>query len=358
MISLAQPKLGEKELEQIATVFDRGKLTRGPEVDAFETEFAEFCNASHGVATTNGTSALHAALQALRLGTEDRVATTSFSFIPTANAIRWCGAEPTFLDVRDDTYLIDLDALEARLRDGGQIDAVVAVHLFGLACNMERLLELADEFDFYVIEDAAQAHGAMYDGSPVGSFGDVACFSFFATKNMTTGEGGMIVTNRSGVVDRTRQFIEHGRTDEGYAGLGHNFCMSDITAAIGRIQLQELPEMNRARRLNADYLTEGLRDSPVVPPVDPSNRDHVYHIYTIQTDARDDVRAHLRDQDIETGIYYETPIHEQPAYSDYNVSLPVVESLKDRVLALPVHHHLSNDDLDRIIQAVTEYWKD
>lgn len=355
MIPLARPHLDEYELDRIAAVFDRGQLTRGPEVDAFETEFADFCETPHAIATSNGTTALHAALEALDLGESDRVATPSFSFVPSANAIRWCGAEPAFLDIREDTYLIDLDVLEARLRDGEQIDAVVAVHLFGLACEMNRLQKLADEYDFHIVEDAAQAHGATYDGSPVGSFGDAACFSFFATKNMTTGEGGMITTSRTNVAERARQFIEHGRTDEGYDGLGHNFCMSDITAAIGRVQLQRLPYINTARRQNAEQLTNVLRDHPVVTPVEPGGRKHVYHIYTIQTDERDGLQAHLSDHDIQTGIYYETPIHQQPAYSNHDVSLPVVEFLKDRVLALPIHHRLSNEELDSVIDAVAGY---
>lgn len=358
MVPLERPQLSVSELDQIAEVFDRDQLTRGPEVEAFEAEFADFCGVTHGIATSNGTTALHSALEALGLGEDDRIATTSFSFISTANAIRWCDAEPTFLDVRDDTYQIDLDALEARLQGGEQIDAVVAVHLFGLACDMDRLQELADEYEFQLVEDAAQAPGATYNGSPVGSFGDAACFSFFATKNMTTGEGGMIVTSHADVAERARQFIEHGRTADGYAGLGHNFCMSDITAAIGRVQLKKLPELNTARRQNAEELTGGLRDLPLVPPFEPSNREHVYHIYTIQTDDRDDLRAHLSDYGIQTGIYYDTPIHQQPAYSDHDVSLPVVESLKNRVLALPVHHSLSNEELNKIIDAVAEYWGD
>lgn len=358
MISMAEPDLGEDELEQIADVFERGRLTRGPEVDAFEAEFASFVDTSHAVATSNGTTALHTALAALELGPGDRVATSSFSFIPSANSIRWCGAEPTFVDVRDDTYTIDLHALEERLRDGEQIDAVVAVHVFGLACDMGHLQELSETYDFLVVEDAAQAHGAADDGRPVGSFGDAGCFSFFATKNMTTGEGGMVVTDRSDVADRARAFIEHGRTDDGYAGLGHNFCMTDIAAAIGRVQLDKLPAVTAARRQNAEQLSAGLGDLPVATPHEPPGRDHVYHIYTIQTDERDALRAHLSENDIQTGVYYDTPIHRQPAYSGCDISLPVVESLRERVLSLPVHPHLSAEDLDRILDAVHEFYSD
>lgn len=358
MIELAQLTLGKDELDRIAEVFERGQLTRGPEVDAFETEFATFCETAHGIATSNGTTALHTALTSLGLGQGDRVATSSFSFIPSANAIRWCGAEPTFVDIQEDTYTIDPQTLESRLQDGEQIDAVVAVHLFGLPCDMEYLRELSEEHEFLLIEDAAQAHGAAYEGTPVGAFGDAACFSFFASKNMTTGEGGMVVTDNSELADRARQFIEHGRTEAGYDGLGHNFCMSDVTAAIGRVQLDKLPELNKRRRENADQLSKGLHDLPVITPMEPLNRRHVYHIYTIQTDDQEELRAHLEKRGVQTGVYYHTPIHDQPAYSEYNLSLPAVERLKERVLALPVHPGLSEAECDQIVDATREYFEE
>ncbi|WP_227380864.1 DegT/DnrJ/EryC1/StrS family aminotransferase [Haladaptatus halobius] len=356
MIPLAAPTLGDAELDQIATVFERGQLTRGPEVNAFETEFATFCDTNHAIATANGTTALHTAFHALGLGESDRIATTPFSFIASANAIRWCGATPTFVDIRADTYNIDCEAFEQRLRDGEQIDAVLAVHAFGLPCEMDYLRELSDEHDFLIIEDAAQAHSAQYNGEPVGSLGDAACFSFFASKNMTTGEGGMVVTDDSAVAERARSFIEHGKTEDGYDGLGHNFCMSDVTAAIGRAQLEKLPGYTDARRQNAQQLTSQL-EGIVETPVEPANRRHVYHIYTIQTEQRDSLRTHLTEHGVATGVYYETPIHRQPAYRDHDVQLPTADRLSNRVLALPVHPHLAADELDQITTSVHEYVK-
>lgn len=354
MISLSQPDLGDEEKQRIATIIDRGPhLTRGPEVDAFESEFARFCGTSHGIATTNGTTALHTACEALGLGSDDRVATTPFSFVASANAIRWCGADPTFIDIREDTYNLNLDRLEARLRDGEQIDAVLVVHLFGLPCDMIHLRELAEEYEFPIIEDAAQAHGATYEGKPVGSFGDAACFSFFPSKNITTGEGGMVVTDRADVAERTRSFIEHGTTDDGYDGLGHNFCMSEITAAIGRIQLGKLPEYNEARRRNARRLTDELHDH-IVPPIEPKPCRHVYHQYTIQSDARNVLRRTLAEHDIASKAYYETPIHHQPAYSECDVRLPTADRLSSRVLSLPVHPHLSAEEVSHIVDTVTQ----
>lgn len=355
MISLAEPALGDAELEQIAEVFERGQLTRGPEVDAFESEFASFCEVDHGIATSNGTTAIHTAFEALGLGESDRIATSPFSFVASANAIRWCGAEPLFVDIHEDTYNIDLHALEARLRSGEQIDAVLAVHLFGLPCDMAALQELAEEYNFKIIEDAAQAHGATYDGRPVGSFGDAACFSFFASKNMTTGEGGMVVTDNPQVADRARQFIEHGRAEDGYTGLGHNFCMSDITAAVGRVQLKKLPEYNDARRMNARRLSDGLHETEVGTPVEPANRRHVYHQYTIKTDDRERLREQLKENGIQTGVYYDTPLHGHPAYSTSTPSLPTADTLKRDVVSLPVHQNVSREDCNRIIAAVREH---
>ena len=357
MIPLADPTLGDEELARVEEVFDRGRLTRGPEVERFEEEFASFCGVSHGVATSNGTTALHTAFTALGLGPGDRIATSPFSFVASANAIRWCGAEPTFVDVDPSTYNIDTDALERRLRTGERIDAVLAVHLFGLPCDMAHLLELAEEYDLDVIEDAAQAHGARYDGAPVGSFGDAACFSFFPSKNMTTGEGGIVVTDDGETASRARQFVEHGRTEGGYTDLGHNFCMSDVAAAIGRAQLEKLPGYNEARRRNARNLSAGLRDVTVETPVEPDPRRHVYHQYTIRTDERDGLRSHLAENDVRSGVYYDTPIHRQPAYSGVDVSLPTADALRQEVLSLPVHPNLADGDVERICGVVSEYYE-
>lgn len=354
MISLAYPDLGDEEIQRIAAVINNGpQLTRGSEVDAFESEFAQFCDVAHGNATTNGTTALHTVCEALGLGSGDRVATTPFSFVASANAIRWCGAEPTFVDIREDTYNLDLHQLEARLRNGEQIDAVLAVHLFGLPCDMAHLRELAEEYEFLLIEDAAQAHGATYEGKPVGSFGDAACFSFFPSKNITSGEGGMVVTDRAEVAERARSFIEHGTTNEGYDGLGHNFCMSEITAAIGRVQLEKLPEYNDARRRNARRLTDELHDH-IVPPIEPEPCRHVYHQYTIQSDTRNALRRTLAEHDIASRAYYETPIHRQPAYSECDVRLPTADRLSSRVLSLPVHPHLSAEEINHIVDTVIQ----
>ncbi|RAW45628.1 aminotransferase DegT [Halorubrum sp. 48-1-W] len=353
MISIADPTIGTEEKRRVEAVLDSGMLAEGEVVDEFEESFADYCGADVGVATTNGTTALHAALVGLGVGPGDRVLTTPFSFIATANAVRLAGAEVDFVDIDPRTYNLDTDALEARLRDGDPVDAVVAVHLYGLPADVERLTELADEYDFRLLEDAAQAHGASYEGRRVGSFGDAACFSFYPTKNMTTGEGGMILTDDDAVAERARRFVDHGRTS-GYehGSVGHNFRMTNVAGAIGCAQLERLPEFLRARRRNATGLTERLADVPdVTTPVEPAGYDHAYHQYTVRVPNRDALREHLSNRGVGTGVYYPIPIHRQPAYDDVSGSYPVAEACAEEVLSLPVHPELDGSDLDRIVEA-------
>ncbi len=355
-INIANPIIGDDEHERVTAVLDSGMLADGPEVRAFESEFADYCDAAPGVATSNGTTALHAARHAVGVEPGDRVLTTPFTYIATANAVSFCGAEVAFVDIDAETYNIDPDALERRLRAGEQVDAVVPVHLYGLPADMPRILDLAEEYDFAVVEDAAQAHGATIDGQPVGSFGDAACFSFYPTKNMTTGEGGMITTDRTDVAERAAQFVDHGR-NEGYehAVVGHNFRMTSIAAALGRAQLERLPSFTASRREHAAQLTEGLAATPVETPVVPDGRTHVYHQYTIRTSDRDGLRAHLDEDGIGTGVYYPTPVHEQGAYDHVDASAPRAEAVADEVLSLPVHPSLSTTDVERIVTAVRDY---
>ncbi|WP_435074284.1 DegT/DnrJ/EryC1/StrS family aminotransferase [Halorubrum sp. HHNYT27] len=353
MIPSANPSIGDEEKRRVEAVMDSGMLAEGEVVEEFEAEFADYCGVDRGLATTNGTTALHAALVGLDVGEGDRVLTTPFSFVATANAARLAGAEVYFVDVDPRTYNIDPDALEARLRAGEQVDAVIAVHLYGLPADVERLVELADEYDFRLLEDAAQAHGARCDGERVGSFGDAACFSFYPTKNMTTGEGGMILTDDEAVAERARRFVDHGRTS-GYehASVGHNFRMTNLAAAIGRVQLDRLPEFTSARQRNAARLTERLSDVPdVVTPHEPDGYEHVYHQYTVRVTDRDALQTHLANHDIGTGVYYPIPIHRQPAYEDVSGSYPVAEACAEEVLSLPVHPELDESDLDQIAEA-------
>ena len=360
MIPIAAPDVGETVRTAVDEVLESGMLADGPEVRAFEAEFADYCGATHGVATSNGTTALQATLEAFDIGDGDRVLTTPFSFIATANAIRLTGAEPVFADIDSETFNLDPAAARS-VAQSEDVDAILAVHLYGLPAEMDPLGELAAELDVPLIEDAAQAHGATYRDERVGSIGDAACFSFYPTKNMTTGEGGVVTTDRDDIDRALRKFINHGRDPEGAGGyehvsVGHNFRMTSIAAAIGRTQLERLPEFIEVRRANAVRLSAGLADvDGVTTPFEPKHMNHVYHQYTIRTERRDDLAEYLDANGVGTGIYYPTPIHEQPAYADVSASAPIAEWAAEEELSLPVHPEVSADDVDHIVEVIADY---
>ncbi|WP_247001688.1 DegT/DnrJ/EryC1/StrS family aminotransferase [Halosolutus gelatinilyticus] len=355
MIPIADPAISDDARARVENVIDSGILADGSEVREFEAEFSDYCGVDHGVATANGTAALHAALEAVGIGDSDAVLTTPFSFIATANAIRFAGAEPVFADIDPGTYNMDPRDAEAIARER-DIDAIVPVHLYGLPAEMEAICELAAELDVPVIEDAAQAHGATYDGERVGAIGDVACFSFYPTKNMTTGEGGMVVTDREAIAESARRFIDHGRTKtHEHASLGHNFRMTNIAAAIGRAQFERLPEFVETRRANAARLNAGLESTSVTAPIEPARTTHVYNQYTIRCDNRERLETHLENHGIDTGVYYPTCIHNQPAYDRIDATVPNAEEAAREVLSLPVHPNVSENELERIVEVISDH---
>jgi perosamine synthetase len=357
MIPIAAPRIGEREQERVRSVLESGQLAAGDQVAAFESEFAAFVGCDHAAATSNGTTALHTALHALGLGPGDRVLTTPFSFVASANAIRLCGAEPVFADIDPETFNLDpRAAAEVLDREGERIDALLVVHLFGQAAAMDRFVDLAEEHDCLLVEDAAQAHGAEFDRQHVGCFGDAACFSFYPTKNMTTGEGGMVLTDRDDVARRAARFVNHGEAaDGGHIEVGHNFRLTDIAAAIGRVQLERLPEFVERRRANAERLTELLQGAPVWTPTSTARARHAYNQYTIRCRDRERLRRRLADHDIGSAVYYARPIHEQPAYQDHEASLPVAEQAAREVLSLPVHPGVSHADIRKIASVISDF---
>ncbi len=294
-ISIADPDVGTPELNRVTNVMETGQIADGPEVRRFESEFADYCGASEAIATANGTTALHAALTAAGIGEGDRVLTTPFTFIASVNAIRLSGATPVFADIDPATFNLDPDAVADTLDETDSINAILAVHLYGLPAPMDELSTLAAAHDATLIEDAAQAHGAKLHGNHVGSLGDIAAFSFYPTKNMTTAEGGMVTTDDDALAARVRSFINHGRaaandTDEtgpnrsyAHARIGHNFRMTSIAAAIGRAQLEKLPAYITDRRQTAARYTDTLETvSGITPPADPIGYRHSYHQTTIR----------------------------------------------------------------------------
>lgn len=352
MIPIACPLLGTEEQAAVASVLASGQLARDKRVVAFEQRFAEFCQVREAVAVSSGTAALHLALLAHDIGPGDEVITTPFSFVATANAIRVVGARPVFVDIEPDTYNIDPMLVEAAIT--ARTKAILPVHLYGNPIDMQRLEMLAAEHHLTIIEDACQAHAATVNGKSVGSFG-TGCFSFYATKNMTTGEGGMVTTNDPVIAERVRLLHDHGQKERYHCvEVGYNLRMTEMQAAIGLVQIEKLPQFTEQRIANAAYLTERLSGWLQTPIARPGHR-HVYHQYAIRVPRGRDAWAHaLHERGIATAVHYPTPIHQEPPYQEYgfNVSLPIAEAAAKQVLSIPVHPALSQQDLATIAREV------
>ncbi len=356
MIPIAKPLIGEEEKAAVLDVLDSGMIAQGPRVKAFEDAFAEMCSVNHAIATSNGTTALHVALLAHGIREGDEVITTPFTFIASANSILYTGARPVFVDIDPVTYNLDPEKIEEAITP--KTRAILPVHLFGLAADMDPILKIAETHNLTVIEDACQAHGAQYKGQHAGSF-TIGTFSLYPTKNMTSAEGGMIITNDPVVAETCRAIRHHGMRRRYYHDeLGFNFRMTDVHAAIGLAQLGKLDQLNAARIKNAAYLTEHLES--VITPTVPEGYHHVFHQYTIRVpDGRRDALAdYLREHGIGYGIYYPVPIHRQTFYVNelnYDVSMPEAERAAQEVISLPVHPALTQDDLDAIVEAVNSF---
>jgi dTDP-4-amino-4,6-dideoxygalactose transaminase len=344
-------QLGEAERAAVDRVLASGMLAQGPEVAAFESEFAVHVGGRPCVAVNSGTSALLLALLALGVGPGDEVVVPSFSFAATANAVALTGARPVFADIEPDHFCLDPSAFEAAIT--ASTAAVVPVHLYGHPAAMDRIGAIAAAHGIAVLEDAAQAHLAALDGRPVGTFGAAAAFSFYPTKNMTSGEGGLVVCADEAVA-RTVRLLRNQGMERRYANeiVGYNMRMTDLHAAIGRAQLERLPERTAARRRNAAALSAGLADIPgvVVPRVAP-RAEPVWHQYTVRVPDRDGAAAELARRGVHTGVYYPTPIHRLPAYA-LDLDLPATARAAAEVLSLPVHPALSQEQLDHVVAAV------
>ena len=352
MIRISQPIVGPEEEEAVLAVLRSGQLVQGPRVAQFEEAFARMLGVRHAVAVSSGTAALVVALRAHGIGAGDEVIVPAFTYAATANAVLLSGATPVLADIRAEDYNIDPAAIEAAITP--RTRALLPVHLYGHPCDVTAIGEIARKHRLALIEDAAQAAGASWQGRAAGASG-TGCFSFYATKNMTTGEGGMIVTDDDGVAQRARVLRSQGEGDRYRTDvLSGNYRMTEIAAAIGVAQLPRLEAWNERRRANAGWLSAHL--DGVGAPVELAGARHVYHQYTVRVPAgrRDALRASLREQDIEAVVYYERCVHQQPLYRELGIggSFPVAERAAQEVLSLPVHPGLSQDDLQRIATAV------
>ena len=343
--------------EAVLRVLENAQFILGPEVLAFEKEFAAYSGASEGIGLNSGTSALHLALLAAGVGPGDEVITVPFTFVATAAAIVYTGATPVFVDIEPRTFNMDVAQLEAAITP--RTKAIMPVHLFGHPAEMDSIMEIARRHGLVVIEDAAQSHGAEYKGRRAGSIGDMGCFSFYPGKNLgACGEGGAVVTNNAGYAHKIRMLRDWG-TEKKYIHelKGYNYRMEGIQGAILRVKLRHLEAWTEARRAHALDYHRLLADSGVtVPRAEPHVR-HVYHVYTIRTKDRAALRAEFERNQVQTGIHYPLPVHLQPAYRDLNYSrgaFPVAEQACEEVLALPIYPEMTESQLAEVARIVRE----
>lgn len=355
MIPISKPYIGEAEKQAVMEVLDSGMLAQGPRTAKFEERFAQVCGVKHAIATSSGTTALHIALLAHGVGPGDEVITTPFTFIASANSILFTGAKPVFVDVDPETFNIDPACVAAAITP--RTKAIMPVHLYGYVCDMDALQAIADQHGLAIVEDACQAVGAGYKGRKAGSFG-TGCFSLYATKNVMSGEGGMITTNDDALAQRCRMLRNHGMQRRYYHDmLGFNFRMTDLCAAIGLAQLDRLEGFTQQRRANAAYLNSKIES--VITPKVKAGYDHVWHQYTIRVNGgrdRDAAVKQLNEAGIGTGIFYPVPAHQQDYMREIvgDVHLPAAEQLAKEVISLPVHPQLTPADLDAIVTAVNQ----
>jgi dTDP-4-amino-4,6-dideoxygalactose transaminase len=349
-IPIAQPMIGADERSAVDRVLRSGSLSQGPEVAAFEQEYAEQVAGQHCVAVNSGTSALHLALVAAGIGPGDEVIVPSFTFAATPNAVRLAGAVPVFADIEPARFCLDPSAVEAAI--GPRTAAIMPVHLYGHPAEMDALDELARRQGLLLAEDAAQAHAASLFGTPAGAWGEVAAFSFYPTKNMTSGEGGMVTTPSAKLARHVRLLRNQGM-ERRYENeiVGFNARMTDLQAAIGRVQLAKLAGMTVRRQRNAAYFDHYL--DGVVLPTTREGAVHVYHQYTVRVVGhdRDAFALELQTHGVTAGVYYPTPTHRLPSYR-LPLDLPETELAAKECLSLPVHPSLSDQDLERIVEAV------
>ena len=345
-IQISKPFMGEEEIEAVRNVLLSGNLVQGVKVKEFENAVSNYIGIKHAIATSSGTTALHLAVEALDIKPGDEVITTPFSFIASSNCILYQGAKPVFVDIDPKTFNINPEKIEEKITD--KTKAVLVVHLYGQPCEMDKIIEICKKHDLKLIEDCAQAIGAEYKGQKTGTFGDVSALSFYATKNITTGEGGMLLTNEDASADKSRIRRQHGQKKiYEYEILGYNYRMTDIQAAIGIEQMKRIKELNRKRIENANTLTELLStvEGIVLPFITPETM-HVFHQYTIRVlnEKRDSLKKHLNEDGIEAMIYY-------PHISD-SEKYPEAEKACKEVLSLPIHPLLKKEDLERIAEEV------
>lgn len=360
MISIAKPVIGDEEKKAVMDVLDSGMIACGSVVSEFEKAFADYMGMKYCTAMTSGTVALEVALRALGIGEGDVVITTPFSFIASTNSIIYTGATPVFADIDPRTFNIDPLEIEKTLALHPEAKALLIVHLFGLSCDMDAILGIVKKHHLLLIEDCAQSHGALWNGKPVGTFGDAGCFSFYPTKNMTTGEGGAVLTHNEETDKRCKMLINHGMEIRYHHDIiGYNHRMTNICGAIGLCQLKKLDEFNKIRISNAAYLSANIKNPLITVPFVPEKARHVFHQYTVkvQSDRREAFIHHLEANGVGYGVFYPLSIPEQKCYADrgFVTAWPVTDLVKKSVVSLPVHPSLTEQELEEVVRVVNAF---
>ena len=344
----------------VQQVMDSCRFVLGENVKSFEKEFASFCGTEYAVGVANGTDALRLALLACGIGKGDEVITVPNTFIATTEAISQTGAKIAFVDVNSSTYNIDVSQIEGAINE--RTRAILPVHLFGQPVDMDPIMEVARKYNLEVIEDACQAHGAEYKGKKAGSIGDVGCFSFYPSKNLAAfGDGGMVVTNSDEIAQRVKTLRDHGHIRK-YEHLveGYNSRLDEIQAAILRVKLKKLNEWNNLRLRNASIYNELLKDvDEVITPFEAEYTKHVYHLYVIRTEKRDELQEYLKSNGIFTGLHYPIPLHLQKAYKylGYNEGdFPVAEECSKQILSVPMFPELTREEIKEVVSEIKTFF--
>ncbi len=359
MISINMPKIGEEEVQAVVKVLRSGMLTSGlgagPMVTEFEKSFAKFAGVKHAVAVNTGTAALHSAVVASGIKQGDEVILPSFTFVATAEAVVLAGGKPVFTDIDAETYNLSPSAAEKSITK--KTKAILPVDLYGFSADMKPIREIAEKHELALIEDAAQAHGATCAGKPAGSFADAACWSLYASKNITAGEGGVITTNNDQIAETLRMIRTHGEKAK-YASLilGYNYRMSEIQAAIGNVQLEKLPSFLAKRRQNAQQLTKILeKNSRLILPCESKDRKHCWYLYTARLkdgteSERNKIVDELRKKGVGAEVYYFNPVHQMPFYRENfgSAKLPETDKASKQVFSLPIHPGVTVEQVDYI----------
>lgn len=360
-IPIAKPIITKEEKKAIIEVLDSGMLAQGKKTKELEEKFAKLCNTKYAIAVNSGTAAIHSSLYASGIKKGDEVITVPFTFVATVNPIIMQGATPIFADVKEDTFNIDPKKIEEKITD--KTKAIIAVDLYGQIFDYKSIREIAEDHNLILIEDACQAVNASLDGKKAGTFGKIAAFSFYATKNIVTGEGGMITTNNKEFAELAKRFRNHGQSEQTkyeYHDLGYNYRMADLLAAIGLAQMEKVEYITNKRIKNAELLSKGLsKYEDITIPKVKDNAKHVFHQYTIKVDPkiRDRLVNRLKNKGIGCNIYYPKPLHLYPFFTKMGYregQFPISEMLSKSVLSLPVHPAVTKEDIDYIIKSIGE----